>query len=613
MSEQVKPEKATIDRVTRELLEHASLEEVSTIWHRFSQQQPQCGYGLLGLCCRNCLVGPCRVDPFGVGPSAGSCGVDADIIVSRNLARHVAAGLSSYTNLTCELLEYLKAVAEGRCRALSIVNKDRLLELASVLGVQAEGKSDEELAREVLTKLCYELGKPTDEPSEVALRGAPRYLIETWSKIGTLPRSPMREITDALHKTHVGVSLDPDDLLLTCLRLGAAAVWISAYLAYAIQDVLAGTPSPRKGPIGPRTISEDYVNIVARIAKRPVLRKLIEIAKSKEMEQEAMNVNAIGVNVLSPANYVMTELALSTGMVELFVVDYQCTLYGATLLHEKYHTKTVTTSKVAKVRGAVHVEVTPENLEEKLREIAKIAIENFKNRKEEKMFTPRTPPETAMVGWSAEALRSQLKGDLTPLVDALREGKVKGIAIVFGCTNPKIVHHKGHVEVTKGLIKNDILVMGTGCWNIAAGLAGLLKPEARSLAGPGLSKFCEEHGIPPCLSFGGCADNARIIRLVAELAERAGTTLQKFPVVASTPEVMAEEIVAQIFGLLASGVPVHVGVHLPVLGSRYVTEWLTRRLESLTGARLLMEPDPERAVRELVAIVGERRRLAGWS
>ncbi len=613
MSEQIKPEKVTIDRTTRELVEHACAEGITTIWHRFAQQQPQCGYGLLGLCCRNCLVGPCRIDPFGTGPSAGSCGVDADIIVSRNLVRHVVSGLSSYLDLTCEVLDYFRAVVEGRCKALSIVGKDRLLELARLLSVSTEGRSDEEIAREVLTKLCYEIGKPLDEPCEIVLKGAPKYLIDLWSKLGILPRAPMREMAEALHKTHVGASLDPEDLLLTCLRLGVTAVWIAAYLAYALQDVLAGTPSPRKGPMGPRTISEDYVNIIARIAKRPVLRKLIEIAKSKEMEQEAINVNAIGVNVLSPANYVMTEVALATGMAELFVVDYQCTLYGATALQDKYHLKVVTTSKVAKVRGALHIELSPENLEEKLKEIVKMAIDNFKNRKEEKMFTPKTPPETAMIGWSAEALKAQLKGDLTPLVDALREGKIKGIAIVFGCTNPKIVHHKGHVEVSRKLIENDILVMGTGCWNIAAGMAGLLKPEARSHAGPGLSKFCEEYNIPPCLSFGGCADNVRIVRLIAELAERAGVTLQRFPVVASAPELMAEEIIAQVFGMLASGIPVHIGVHLPVLGSKYVTEWLTMKLESLTGAKLIMEPDPEKAVKELLAIIRERRKLAGWS
>jgi len=613
MLERPRPEQVTVDKTTRELLEHASSEGVITIWDRYAQQQPQCGFGLLGLCCRNCLVGPCRIDPFGAGPSAGSCGVDADIIVARNLVRHVAAGLSSYTDLACEILEYFKAVAEGRCKALSIASRDRLLELASLLGVSTENKTDDQIARELVAKLCLELGKPTEEPSEVALRGAPRYLVELWSKLGILPRAPMREITEALHKTHVGVSLDPDDLLLTCLRLGVAALWISAYLAYALQDVLAGTPSPRKGPIGPKTISEDYVNIVARIVKRPILRKLAEIAKSKEMEQEAINVNAIGVNVLSPVNYLMTELALVTGMVEALVVDYNCTLYGAAQLQGKYHTRVISTSRIAKVRGAVHIELTPENLEEKLREIVKLAIENFKNRREEKMFSPKTPPEMAVVGWSIEALKSQLKGDLTPLADALREGKVRGIAIVFGCTNPKIVHHKGHIEVTRRLIENDVLVLGTGCWNIAAGLAGLLKPEARSLAGPGLSKFCEEYGIPPCLSFGACADNARIIKLVAELAEKTGTTLQKFPVVASAPELMAEEIIAQVFGMLASGIPVHVGVHLPVLGSKYVTEWLTSKLQSLTGAKLIMEPDPEKAIRELLSIIQERRRLAGWT
>ncbi len=610
MSTKIDPTKVTSDKTTQELVEKSLEAGIETIWHRFGKQQPQCGFGLLGLCCRNCLIGPCRIDPFGQGPDRGSCGVDADVMVSRNLLRHVVAGASSYTDLLMDVLDYLLAVGEGRCKDLSIVDKARLEELCKVLEVPSEGRDELTLAREVSTKLLAELSSP--RKGTIVEKIAPRELVELWSSLGILPRGPAREIVDALHRTHEGVCLDPEELLLSCLRVGIVALWQSAYLAYAVQDVLAGTPSPRKGPIGPRTISEDYVNILVRIAKRPIMRKLIEIAKSKEFEQEAINVNALGVNVLAPANYVMSEVVLSTGQVELFVVDYLCTMPGIVQAAEKYHTKLVSLSRSGKVRGGILVEVTPENLGEKLREVVKLAIENFKNRREEKLFTPKTPPETAMIGWSIEALKSQLKGSLEPLASALREGKIKGIAILFGCTTPKVVHNKAHVEISKYLIKNDIIVLGTGCWNIAAGMAGLLKPEAKSLAGPGLSKFCEEYGIPPCLSFGGCADNARIMRLIAEVADILKVSFNKMPVVASAPEPMAEEIVALMFGMAASGVVVHTGVPLPIYGSKFVVEWLSSRLEKLTGGRIFYEEDPEKAGEALVKTIEERRRELGW-
>jgi len=300
-------------------------------------------------------------------------------------------------------------------------------------------------------------------------------------------------------------------------------------------------------------------------------------------------------------------------MVELFVVDYLCTMQGIVNACEKYHTKLVTTSRIGKVRGAIHIDVNPENMDEAVKKIISLAIENFKNRKEEKMFTPKTPPETAMIRWSIESLKSYLKGSLEPLANAIREGQIRGIAIVFGCTTPKVVHNKAHVEITKGLIKNNIIVFGTGCWNVAAGLAGLLKPEARQLAGEGLSKFCETYNISPCISFGGCADNARIIKLIQEISTILKTPFNKLPVVASAPEPMAEEILALMFGMAASGIVVHSGVQLPILGSKFVKEWLEEGMEKITGGKLFCETDIDKAVKTLVANIEERRRRLGWS
>ncbi len=602
----------TIDKTTKELYDKSIQDGVETIWERFEKQQPQCGFGLLGICCRHCLIGPCRIDPFGEGAQTGSCGVDADTIVARGLLRHVCGGASSYTDLTMEMLDYLAAVADGRCKALSIVDRSRLEELAKIFNIDTSDKDDIKLAGEVCEAICQDIGKITSK-SVVYEKNVPDEIKEVFKKFDIEPRGILREITEALHKTHEGVCTDPEILLLTCLRLGLLSLWVSAYLAYAIQDVLSGTPSPRKGPMGPRAISEDYANIVVRIAKRPLLRKLTEIAKSKEIEQEAMNMNYLGVNVLVPANFMMSEVILSTGMVELFVVDYLCTMQGIVRACEKYHTKLVTTSRIGRIRGATHIEVNPENMDEAVKNIVKLALENLKNRKEEKLFTPKTPPETAMIGWSIESLKSYLKGSLEPLANALKDGQIRGIAIVFGCTTPKVTHNRAHVEITKGLIENGIIVFGTGCWNVAAGLAGLLKPEAKQLASEGLAKFCEQYNIPPCLSFGGCADNARIVKLIHEVSTILKMPINKLPIVASAPEPMAEEILALMFGMAASGFAVHSGIQLPILGSRFVKEWLEEGLEKITGGKLFCETDVERTVKTLVSIVEDRRGKLGWS
>ena len=92
----------------------AQKEGLETVWDRAAAQEPQCGFCELGLSCRICVMGPCRIDPFGDGPQRGVCGADADIMVARNLGRMVAAGAASHSDHGRDLVETLLAVAEGK-------------------------------------------------------------------------------------------------------------------------------------------------------------------------------------------------------------------------------------------------------------------------------------------------------------------------------------------------------------------------------------------------------------------------------------------------------------------------------------------------------------------
>ena len=76
----------SINKDARAMIARAREEGIETVWDRLAAQKPQCGYCAMGVSCRNCAMGPCRVDPFGEGPQKGVCGADADIIVARNLA-----------------------------------------------------------------------------------------------------------------------------------------------------------------------------------------------------------------------------------------------------------------------------------------------------------------------------------------------------------------------------------------------------------------------------------------------------------------------------------------------------------------------------------------------
>ena len=611
ITKKVIPDKVSIEEQSKKLIEKLESEGIENIWSRFEKQQPQCGFGLLGLCCRNCLIGPCRIDPFELTIEKTSCGCDADTIVARNLLRSIASGTSSQLDLLLEILRFFEAVISGRCKDLEIVAKDKLIELAKEFEIVTEGKNEIEIGKELLNKIHYELSKFVDE--ELKLVYIPKDRVEIWKKFGIYPFGVMREVIEAFHKTHEGVDTNPESLLKTCFKLGILVLWFISQISYIIQDVLTGIPIPRKGPMGFQTLSEDFVNIVIRIAKRPLIKRLIEITRDKEVEEKLKQVGAYGINILAPANFIMSELVIATGLVDAFVVDYLCVMPSVIDVASKYHTRVITTSPIARMRNAIHIDVKPENLNEACKRIIEIAIEAFKNRKSEKIYIPEIPPSPTYMTFSIESFVNHIGGDIMNLINALKTGEVKGIGIVFGCTNPKIIQHKGHVEITKELIKNNIIVFGTGCWNIAAGYAGLLRPEAADLAGNSLKEFCKRYKIPPCISFGTCADNARILRLIHLISEKSEIEIGKLPVIASAPELMAEEILTMVFGFIASGIPTHVGVIPPILGSTYVTKFLTEEIEKYLNAKLIIEPNPEKASKILIEIVMNRRKEIGWS
>ena len=125
----------TITDDGRQLLEKAHRDNIETVWQRHEAQQPQCGFCDMGLSCRICIMGPCRVDPFGEGPQTGVCGADADIIVARNLCRMIAAGAASHSDHGRDLVEVLAAVAEGSAPGYKIRDEAKLKRLAAEYAV----------------------------------------------------------------------------------------------------------------------------------------------------------------------------------------------------------------------------------------------------------------------------------------------------------------------------------------------------------------------------------------------------------------------------------------------------------------------------------------------
>ena len=610
-----------------DLLEKAEEEGIKTAWHRWLEQQPQCGFGLLGVCCRNCNMGPCRIDPFGYGPTRGTCGATADTIVARNLLRMIAAGAAAHSDHARDIVRVLRLLAEGRAPGYRITDSEKLRSVATSLGVPVEGRDDMEILKDVLPILEGEFGKPNEGPLKLLEALAPKKRVKVWEKLGVVPRAIDREICECMHRTHVGVDADPTSLLLHGVRTALSDGWSGSMMATLLSDILFGTPKPIKAVANLGVLKEESVNIVVH-GHNPVLSmKVVEAAMSDEMLDYAKQFGARGVNVVGmcctgneilmrlgvpiAGNMLMQELAIITGAVEAMVVDYQCVMPAVVDVAGCYHTKVITTEPKMHIPGAIHIEFEPEKADEVAKRIVKVAIENYPNRAKDRVRIPKHRVEL-VAGFSVEAILNALGGTLDPLISALRDGTVKGIVGIVGCVNPKVRHNYSHVTLSRRLIENDILVVGTGCWAIAAAMHGLLSPEAAKNAGPGLRKVCESLGIPPCLHMGSCVDCTRILIALKALSEALGVDISDLPAAGSAPEWMSEKAVSIGTYFLASGVFTHLGTIPPVMGSPKVVKLLTEDIEDLIGGRFYVEPDPEKAAETIIEVIMEKRRRLNW-
>lgn len=589
-----------------QLLKKAKQDNIETVWDRHEAQQPQCGFCDMGLSCRICIMGPCRVDPFGEGPQSGVCGADADIIVARNLCRMIAAGAASHSDHGRDLVEVLASVAAGTAPGYKIREEAKLKQLAKEYSVETEGKEILVIAGELAHAMMEDYGMRQKRVTLVSR--APEKRQKVWEKIGITPRGIDRETSEMMHRTHMGVDNNWQSLLLQGLRNALSDGWGGSMIATEVSDILFGIPTPRPTTVNAGVLKEDQVNIVVH-GHNPVVSEMISLAcSSPELLEKAKKLGASGINlagvcctgnellmrrgIAMAGNHLMTELILSTGAVDMMIVDYQCIMPSIGKVAECYHTKMISTSDKAKFPGMEHHEFHPENAREKAMTIVEMAINNFPNRKE--VLIP-VKPQAAVGGFSVETIIGALGGTAAPLIDAIKAGKIRGAVGIVGCNNPKIMHDYGHITLTRRLIENDILVVDTGCVSVANAKAGFKVPSAIEMAGPGLKEICGSLGIPPVLHLGSCVDNVRILVLVSALANALGVDISDLPVAGSAPEWYSEKAVTIGVYCVASGITTHLGPMPPVTGSMNVVKLLTQGLEDVVGATFGVEPDPEKA------------------
>ena len=615
----------SIDPSVHQMLERASTLGIETAWDRYEAMQPLCGFGELGVCCRICNMGPCRISPFDDGgPRKGICGATADIIVARNLARMIAGGAASHSDHGRDLAHTLLMTAEGKSSGYEIKDETKLNALANEYNIPTIDRTKEAIALDLAKAVYAEFGK--QEGFLQFTRRAPEKRIEIWQKLDIDPRGVDREIVEIMHRTHIGVDNDPVNLILQGLKTSIADGWGGSTIATEISDVLFGTPVPVRSQANLGVLKNDQVNIIVH-GHEPVLSEMIVAAASEpDMISLSHKKGAAGINVAGicctgnevsmrhgipmAGNFMQQELAIITGAVDAMIVDVQCIMPALGPLSECFHTKIISTSPKAKFPSATHMEFHEEHGIETAREIVRTAVENYENRIPDKVMIPEHKTD-CMVGFSTEAIIKALGGTPDPLIDAIKAGSVRGIAGVVGCNNPKIKHDHGHIALVKELLKNDVLVVTTGCNAMACAKAGLMLPESAEQAGDGLKVVCQKLGIPPVLHMGSCVDISRILTMCAAIAKILDVDISDLPVAGAAPEWMSEKAVSIGAYVVSSGIFTVLGTVPPVLGSKEVTEVLTKTANDVVGAAFAVETDPVKGASLMIAHIDKKRKALG--
>ena len=617
-------EQRALDAADQEIIAKALEDGVETAWDRFIDQQPQCGFGQLGICCNRCAMGPCRIEPFGKKPDRGVCGATADTIVARNLLDDLSTGAAAHSDHGREVLEVLLETAVGKSQGYQITDETKLKAIAAEYGINTENRKKEEIAEDVARAMLEEYGTLKNR-IQMAER-APEKTKDTWKRLGIVPRSVDREIVESMHRIHMGVGADYVNILLHAMRTSLADGWGGSMMATEGSDILFGTPAPLRSRANLATLKQDMVNIVLH-GHNPILSEMIvKAADDPQLKERAAGKGAKGINIVGmcctgnellmrhgipiAGTFLDQELAIATGAVEVMVVDYQCIFPSIAQTAACYHTRVVSTSQKAKIPGTTYLEFRPETALDTAREIITVAIDNFPNRNPDRVRIPQKPVDL-MAGFSEEAIRKALGGTYKPLIDAIVGGRIRGAVGIVGCNNPKIKQDYGHVTLAKELIKRDILVLETGCAAIACGKAGLLVPEAADLAGDGLGSVCKALGIPPVLHMGSCVDCSRILMLAANIAKELGVGIGDLPIGGAAPEWYSQKAISIGTYFVSSGVYVVLGIPPKIFGSPNVTGLLAAQLTDLVNASFAVEPDPVKAADLLEAEIDRKRKALG--
>jgi carbon-monoxide dehydrogenase catalytic subunit len=626
----------SIDQATNEMIEKAAADGCNTVFDR-AETTKACPIGAEGSCCKNCAMGPCRVPlprnkeetPEEHKKRKGVCGATAETISARNFARMIAAGTSAHADHGRRVVELFAAVAQGKAPGYSLKDEQKLLQLALEFGVKIGDRTNQEIAQDIAKIAEQDFSR--QEGQLAFIKRAPLKRQEIWKQTGVVPRGIDREIVQMMHSTHMGCDQDYKSLMQQATKVALCDGWGGSMWATDLQDIMFGTPAPVLSQINLGVLKEEDVNVIIH-GHEPALAEMLSVlAQDPEIIAYAKSKGAKGINLVGmcctanemlarhgfpvAGNFLQQELAIVTGAVEGMVVDVQCIMQGLVDVARCYHTKIITTDNRAKIEGSTYIPFDDFHAEETGKQIIKAAIDAFPNRGKN-VRIPQVKSDM-IAGFSHETISYLLGGvfraSYRPLNDNIINGRIRGVAGVVGCNNPRVTHDDPHVTLVKELIKNDVLVLQTGCSAMATAKAGLMLPEAAQYAGEGLRSVCEAVGIPPVLHLGSCIDNCRILVAATAMVKEGGLgdDISDLPVAGAAPEWMSEKAVAIGQYFVASGVYTVFGVTWPTLGSKELTDYLFKEHENLYGGKWAFEIDPIKTAHMMIEHIDKKRKALG--
>jgi len=615
-----------------EMLKRIQTDGLSSVFSRWGPQEKiRCKSCLQGLSCQLCTQGPCKISEK-IGADKGVCGIGPDAMAMRNFLMRNIMGAATYAHHAYEAYRTLRATGEGKS-PFKIKDEAKLKWMCEKVGIDTN-QDINQLAIQLADLLDKDMKAGPDEPSIMTQAFAPKKRIAVWENLHIYPSGVDHEVQNSIASCLTNVDGDYVSLAIKGLRLGLSTIYTALIGLEMVQDILFGTPMPHEVDVDLGIMDPDYVNIVFNGHQPWIGALTIEKLRKGEYKDEAIAAGAKGIRVVGSietgqellqryevddifvglmGNWLTIEPLLATGTVDAIAMEENCSPPAIDQYAEKYQVALVSLSTIIGVPGAEHkMPYYPEQANEIANNLIEIAIDNFKKRHGK--IEPMVPKHVtkAIAGFSTEAVLCALGNSLDPLVDVITSGKIKGIVALANCSTLRNGPQDWNtVNITKELIKRDILVVAGGCGNHGLEVAGLCNLDAiEKYAGEGLKEVCNMLKIPPVLSFGTCTDTGRISMLVTALADHLDLDIPDLPIAVTAPEWMEQKATIDGIFAVAYGAYTHLSPTPFVTGAPELVKLLTQDVEGLTGGKVALGDDPVEAAKAIEDhIISKRQKL----